>query len=102
MRIKDICEKVQNHLYEVGIHENVYFDDTDLFEDYLEIHIHNGDWRHDHLDTRLAVLEVIQEMPEYRDWRETVTESDGSDTYSAIHRFYFQKQCQVVIPLGTF
>lgn len=105
MTIKDICNKVQEHLNEMGIHAYVEFNDWDIFEDSLEINISWGDWKHDHLRTRLAVLDVISDMPGFINWSEETTESDGSDCYSARHRFYFKKERifgePIVLELGT-
>lgn len=105
MTIKDICEMVQDHLDECNNHHYVSFADWDLFEDFLEINIEWGDWKHDHARTRCQVLDVVQNIPGFVNWTEDVTESDGSDCYSARHRFYFKKERlhnePIVLELGT-
>lgn len=105
MTIKDICDKVQEHLNELGINVYVYFADWDSFEDFIEFEISWGDWKHEHLRTRLAVLNVVSEIPGFVNWTENVTESDESDCYSACHRFYFKKERlhgePIVLELGT-
>lgn len=45
-----------------------------------------GDWKHDH--ARLKWL-VGEKLPELKKVDSIVTEEDGSDCYSVIHRFYF-------------
>lgn len=100
MDIKKLCGQIQERLYENGIHEEIYFDDHDLFEDRLEITIHRGDWKHDHACARRTILEVVQNLPEYRAYHEEVIEEDGSDTYSATHRFYFRKPGPIILELG--
>ena len=105
MTIKDICKMVQDHLDKNNNHHYVYFQDWNLFEDFLEINIEWGDWKHDHARTRCQVLDVVQSIPGFINWAEDVTESDGSDCYSARHRFYFKKErlhnAQIVLKLGT-
>lgn len=49
-----------------------------------------GDWKHDH--ARLVYLvseDKSKELSGLKGITGEVTESDGSDCYSAIHRFYF-------------
>ena len=105
MTIKDICQMVQDHLDKNNNHHYVSFADWDIFEDFLEIYIEWGDWKHDHLRTRLQVLDVVQNIPGFVNYTEKVTESDGSDCYSAVHRFSFKKERlhneQIVLKLGT-
>ena len=45
-----------------------------------------GDWKHQHAHLDYLIKE---QMPELKKVVEEVTEEDGSDCYSAIHRFYF-------------
>ena len=54
--------------------------------DMVGVEIAWGDWKHEHL--RLAHL-VKEAFPELKNHTEVVTEDDGSDCYSALHRFYF-------------
>lgn len=49
----------------------------------LEIHISWGDWKHEHLR-----CDYLMEMLNYVCFSETVTEEDGSDCYSALHKYY--------------
>lgn len=44
----------------------------------------SGDWKHDHLRAKWIVKE---QFPEFTYIGEQVTEEDGSDWYSAIHRW---------------
>jgi hypothetical protein len=47
-----------------------------------------GDWKHEHLRLEYLVSSNIAELIKSES---QVTEEDGSDCYSAIHRFFFQK-----------
>lgn len=55
-------------------------------ENVVEVLIEWGDWKHDHL--RLKWL--ISKNLDLKNSDENVTEENGSDCYSSIHKFYFQ------------
>ena len=48
----------------------------------IEVSVHNGDWKHDHLWAR-----DLMSYLGYNEIGNRVTEEDGSDTYSAEHYF---------------
>lgn len=54
----------------------------------VEIEITWGDWKHEHAAFRYLVLQQMQNVKSHE---EITTEEDGSDCYSAIHRFTFQE-----------
>ena len=54
------------------------------------IEIRWGDWKHDHLCLSFSVTEAYPGVQ----YSCEVTEQDGSDAYSAIHRFKFKEGCQ--------
>ena len=61
----------------------------DVYEEHggvIAAEIQWGDWKHSHL--RLKWL-VKEKFPDMRGVETEVTEEDGSDCYSAIHRFCF-------------
>ena len=53
----------------------------------IEIEITWGDWKHDHICCDLMVVDYLNEHNIHCIKSETVTEEDGSDTYSSIHYF---------------
>ena len=52
----------------------------------VKVEICWGDWKHDHL--RLEFL-VKENMPELISHDKEIIEENGTDCYSAIHKFYF-------------
>ena len=76
----------------------------DIYDDYnfrgsdallvMCIEIEWGDWKHDHLATDWIVSEVIDRYDNLKLVKKTTetTEEDGSDTYSAIHRYLITKE----------
>ena len=84
----DRCEIIEKLASENHISCEVY-DESSRFGSgarVVAVEICWGDWKHDHL--RLKWL-VRERFPEMRGVESFVTEEDGSDCYSAIHRFYF-------------
>lgn len=51
------------------------------------VQINWGDWKHDHLALKLAVTESCQPTTCISE----VIEENGSDCFSAVHRFIFKK-----------
>lgn len=77
----EIAEKVEKVLDE----NNVWASVSPHYElPVIEIEINNGDWKHDHLRTKWVMGE---QFPEFVYVGEVVTEEDGTDSYSAIHRY---------------
>lgn len=64
---------------------------------YINIEIEDGDWKHEHKRLDYEMFDIIYEYnPElvsnyYKD-KEEVTDEDGSDTYSAIHKYVIELQ----------
>ena len=58
-------------------------EDTD---NVVAVEISWGDWKHEHARLRWLVL---NEMQNVKKCEETTTEEDGTDCYSAIHKFVF-------------
>ena len=78
----EICEKVSKHLEDNKVLAEVYpWFDSDI--PVIEVEIHWGDWKHEHMRTKWLLEEMG--IPFINT---VVTEEDGSDTYSARHRFY--------------
>ena len=75
-----VCERINKYLADNGFPCGVYPYGLDM--PVVECEISWGDWKHEHL--RLKWL--MEEIGCVRIGSE-VTEEDGSDTYSAIHRF---------------
>lgn len=73
-------------LYKLMQDNRLYYEIVDYTESMVAIEVTWGDWKHDHL--RLEWL-VRENMPEVKHIDSYTTEDDGSDCYSAIHRFYF-------------
>ena len=82
-KIYKISEEVENKLRENKIHAEVfpYGHDMPVFV----VAIHWGDWKHDHARAKWLVGEMG-----YPYINGVVTEEDGSDCYSAEHRFYVE------------
>ena len=54
-------------------------------ENVVAVSITMGDWKHDHLRIDWLVAENLNP----KNSKKEVIDEDGSDAYSAIHRFYF-------------
>lgn len=78
---KDIDKLIQdsNIWAEVGI---------DPSNNTIEIGITWGDWKHDHLHCDWLIDDYLNEHSLRCIKSETVTEENGSDTYSSIHYYY--------------
>ena len=82
----DLCEKVEKRLLDNGILSTaspVYGQDNAI-----EVEINWGDWKHSHLRARWILGEEFDMI----EVGEEVTESDGSDTYSAVHTYEFAEE----------
>jgi hypothetical protein len=72
-------KEIKRYLNENGIYPDViYAHDSDI----LEIEINDGDWKHEHGRCRHLMTAVGYAQQEV-----ITTEEDGSDCYSAIHRY---------------
>ena len=55
---------------------------------YIGAEIHWGDWKHEHLRCKWLAKEFFSKLGIWDAVETEVTEEDGSDCYSAVHRFY--------------
>lgn len=76
------AEKILEIIRKGQLHGEVW----DESENVVAVEICWGDWKHSHLYLKHL---VEQGMPGLKKSTEEITEEDGSDCYSAIHRFYF-------------
>jgi len=76
------ANKIMEFMRNNGLHGEVW----DEKEDVVAVEITWGDWKHQHAYLDYLVKEL---MPELKKVESVVTEEDGSDCYSAIHKFYF-------------
>ena len=83
--INDYKEELTKYLSDNKCHYDMDFDRT-----FLTVSIRWGDWKHDHIRLKLLIEEFFEEKlgGEYEVLRASkVTEEDGSDCYSAEHKF---------------
>lgn len=72
------ARKIEEHLRKNDIWADVYVHD----EKTLAVEIERGDWKHDHLKA-----DYIMSNIGYRNIKQTITEDDGSDCYSAVYLY---------------
>ena len=77
----EISEKIDKYLRDNRLYADVhpYWDDLPV----IEVDIHWGDWKHEHLRAKWLLEEIGVTFI-----NTVVTEENGSDCYSATHRFY--------------
>lgn len=73
-----VAKIIEKTLY----NEKLYVDYVEYNNGIVDIHISWGDWKHEHLR-----CDYIMEQLGYTCFSESVTEEDGSDCYSALHRY---------------
>lgn len=95
--LPDWQEVITQEVYNILQNNNIY---AEVYDDYdfrgsddafvLCVEINDGDWKHEHKRADGIVVDVIDNYDnmEITKIGEDVTEEDGSDTYSAIHRFH--------------
>ena len=69
---------------------NELFADVYAAHDYIAAEIHWGDWKHDHFWCKQLTAEFFRGNGMDVDIQTEVTEEDGSDCYSAVHRIYLR------------
>ena len=79
-KLNEICGKVERYLNENKIWADVFPMGNGL--PVIEVHISWGDWKHEHLRTKW----LMQEQGAVY-FGGDVTEENGTDSYSAVHRF---------------
>lgn len=93
--------KVSKSLHNYLKSENIYTDLCEFYGNELIIEINWGDWKHEHLRTKLIVPKWVEENTAHEVVNITtdVTEEDGSDVYSARHIFKL-KEVGKKVPLS--
>ena len=74
----------QQDIERVMKENNCYYDWFIHNDGTIEINVEWGDWKHGH-----RFLVYIMRKANYRHISEIVTEEDGSDTFSATHKFRY-------------
>lgn len=75
---------VEEYLYEY-MEQNQRWYEIWGYDDFVEINVEWGDWKHDHI-----ALDYLMEQVGFTCVNEELTEENGSDCYSAIHKFVLQ------------
>lgn len=95
MVLEDIEKFISKKLDE----NSLWVDDVEVYEDaseiYIDISISWGDWKHEHLRLDYLMFDILYEYnPKlaYNCFKknEEITEEDGSDTYSAVHKYMIE------------
>lgn len=79
--MEELVMKVQNLLNENKLFADVYNDGM-----FLKVDISWGDWKHEHLRCDWLIKDNFKVLLNAED----VTESDGSDCYSATHTYVIE------------
>lgn len=85
---KIICDDLNNYLKENGCNVDVGIYD----ENTLMAGIEWGDWKHDHQKFRNLVTDFFWDINEEIKLKHKITDTDGSDTYSADYKIYLQNE----------
>lgn len=81
-KVQELAEKIEKMLDENHIHCEVYVEPP---LPVVCVQINWGDWKHEHLRADLLVKEKFSPIFV----TERLTEEDGSDCYSAVHKYLF-------------
>lgn len=82
---KGVIDYLAKHELSYEVESPTQIEGLPIPENHLhEISIDWGDWKHDH-----GYCDYLMQQAGYTCIAEQVTEEDGSDTYSAIHRYVF-------------
>jgi hypothetical protein len=76
------AKKIEKILDDNNLHGEIVQD----WDNVVAVEIYWGDWKHEHLRFKLLVLEQMENVKNYS---QVTTEENGTDCYSAVHRFYF-------------
>lgn len=94
--LNSLVANVDNVLNNRKLYPDVYWNKVKSSPDtfVLCVEINDGDWSHDHNRIDFIVREVLKG---YKDlelvkYNQEVTDSDDSDTYSAIHKYYLKNK----------
>lgn len=85
---KIICDGLNNYLKENGCNVDVGIYD----ENTLIASIEWGDWKHDHQNFRNLVMDFFWDINEEIKIKHKITDTDGSDTFSADYKIYLQNE----------
>lgn len=78
MKLKQIAKDIQEIFEQHELDYEWQVEDNGL----VSVNVEYGDWKHDH-----AYLVYVMKENRYREIMEQITETDGSDCYSSIHKF---------------
>ena len=81
-KLYEICAETEKYLRKNG----VGFVEVWTYQDGLpviDIRIESGDWKHEHLRTKM----LMQQIGAVHVGSKVLDDDDGSDTYTAVHRF---------------
>lgn len=81
MKLEALAEELTAYYRLNGLMETAY-----VVADYIEVEINWGDWKHEHLRCKWLTEQLLEMRGIGFDFDTFVTEEDGSDCYSAIHR----------------
>lgn len=82
-----LAEKLTQHYREHQLFVSAY-PVSYYSECYLSVEINWGDWKHEHLRCKWLTTEFFEKLGLAASFETEITEEDGSDCYSAIHRVY--------------
>ena len=95
--LPDWQDTIINEIYNVLKNNRIY---ADVYEDYnfgsddnffvLCVEINNGDWKHEHRTADNVIVNFLDNYDnvEVTNLGEDITNEDGSDTYSSIHKYH--------------
>ena len=81
VRSENKCERVSELMRDNDLHGEVW----EEAEEVVAVEICWGDWKHEHARLDWLMRESLHPVSVVTE----TTEEDGSDCYSAIHRYYF-------------
>ena len=79
----ELAEELYKHLSANRLYAEVY-----AGHDYIAAEISWGDWKHEHLRCKWLTEDFFSARGNHVSIQTEVTEEDGTDCYSAIHRIY--------------
>ena len=77
----DFCKEVMKIMRQ----NRLYFEAWSEAKNIVAVEVIWGDWKHDHARLNWLVTKSLN----VKKIGEKLTDEDGSDTYSSIHKFYF-------------
>ena len=79
--------KIYDKIRNIALNKNICCEIWAENENEILVQINWGDWKHDHLALKFAIIEELHPATSTSE----VIEEDGSDCFSAIHRFIFKE-----------